>query len=196
MNRLIKRGESVNRLGSRRLGGYLVTFEPSMDSHTGSALFSPHTDFGRERKTITLYHHGLDPAIKRRPIGEAVLDVNDAGVWVEAQLQKRDEYEEMLLELAERGELEWSSAADRRHVRTRSIGHGHNRVERWPLGLEASATPAGQLPRGLVDDRRIERPTKSLIPSGRPRAHGAGGLDSFDARREVRRALHTLKRIL
>lgn len=188
MNRIIKRGEPVARLGSRRLGGYLALFDNSWHR------FSPHTDFGQERKSVTLYFHGLDPSMKRTPVATGRLDVkSDAGVWIEAQLQKREEYEEKLLEMAERGELEWSSAADVRHVRTQKRPSGALDITRWPLGLEASASPAGAVPHLLTNEQRIQKPTKSAFEGGSP---PGGSGDMFDQLREAQRTIHHIKKLL
>jgi hypothetical protein len=119
--------------------------------------------------THVLYGHGWDPALGRRRLGTGRLatrsDGGEAGVWLETQLTARDEYEEMVLELARRGKLGLSSGTAGHLIERKHVGDGVFRIDEWPLGLDASPTPRPAEPRtsfGPVDTPSIP-PLKTLI---------------------------------
>lgn len=147
---LAARGGDIKSLGSRRVGGFLVMFTSEDDPDLTGEYFTKDTDFGPFRQSVALYGHGLDPVLKHRSLDDnAALEVRDAGVWIEAQLQQRDAYEEHILHLVEAGKLGWSSGTAEHLVQKTRKGSA-SRIDRWPLGLDASVTPVPAEPRTRV----------------------------------------------
>ena len=126
MDELLFFGGEVKALGNGKVAGYLVRFGGPTDTDLEGEFFDARTDFGIESgaKLGVFYNHGLDSVLKTRRIGRGTVETQDAGLWIEAQLDLRDEYEQAIYALAEKGKLGWSSGA---------AGHRHGvgRVERW-----------------------------------------------------------------
>ena len=124
-------GGKAQELGSWRVGGYLVEYEGG---------FTPDTDFGPMTRSVALYAHGRDPGMGFRSLDEAArLDRSKAGVWIEAELKKRDAYEEKLMDLVRAGKLRWSSGTPAHLAATEG-----GTIARWPLGLDASLMPTAE----------------------------------------------------
>ena len=155
---LIYYGEAVKVLGEGRVGGYLVRYSDEETPDLEGDFFSNKTDLGIESgsKLPVYYQHGFDPHFKTKRIGRATADFQDVGVWLEAQLEMRDEYERGLLELAEAGKLGWSSGAAGHLVDREQIGKAWH-IKSWPIA-EASLTPTPAEPRNAVLS------VKSLLP--------------------------------
>jgi phage head maturation protease len=160
---LVAFGSAIKTLsdsGDRlRIGGHLVLFgSPEAHDATPSRdYFTPRTDFdlssGGATSTV-YYHHGLNAALKARPLGKASLSLDEAGVWMEAELQARDAYEAKILEMVRRGKLGLSSGTAvhlvERAAKTNSSGTLVHEITRWPLGLDASLTPTPGEPRTMA----------------------------------------------
>lgn len=150
---LIADGSSVKALPGGKVGGYLVRFSTENDPDLTGEYFTAETDFGDAEKSPVLFHHGLDDKMGRRKIGSGELKPDEVGVWIEAQLNLRDEYEKAIYEMADKGKLGWSSGTAAHLVDRDQTG----KILSWPLGLDASLTPTPAEPRnGAV-------PLKSLI---------------------------------
>ena len=133
-------GDAIKALDdSGRVGGYLVRFSTENDPDLTGDYFTAKSDFGESEKLPVLYHHGFDKAIGKRKIGVANLRKDDVGLWAEAQLQMRDEYEKKIFELAKDGKLGWSSGAAS-HAVEREASNKAAWVKQWYLA-EASLTP-------------------------------------------------------
>lgn len=147
---LVTIGPAVKALGDGRIGGYLVMFgDPANTDLTGD-YFTADTDFDLEDgigKSTVLYHHGQDATLKRRKLGRAALRTDEVGVWIEAQLQQRDDYERAIYDMAEAGKMGWSSGTAPHLVERERQAGGANKITRWPLGLDASVTPIPAEPR-------------------------------------------------
>lgn len=156
---LVYFGGPVKTLGDGRVGGHLVLFgDPEMpDLSPARDYFTPETDFDldepEDRRSV-YYHHGADPVIGQRKLGKARLGRDDVGVWIEAQLELRDEYEQAIYELAAAGKLGWSSGTVA-HLMGREKAGNASRVTRWPIA-EASLTPTP------ADWRNVATPLKAL----------------------------------
>ncbi|MBI3947118.1 MAG: hypothetical protein HY321_14430 [Armatimonadetes bacterium] len=122
----------------------------------------------------TYYHHGTDKKVGKRPPGEAVaeLEVDEVGVWMEAQPKLRDEYEQAIWEMVKAGKLDLSSGTAAHLVERKKVGEAHE-ITRWPLGLDASLTPTPAEPRtsavsvkSLLDEDGAEAdpPEKEALP--------------------------------
>lgn len=136
--------------GTVTVGGYLVVFG-SPDEHDATPMrdyFTKSTDFDIEDgdKTTVYYHHGLDPTLKARKLGTGTLSIKDAGVWFEAQMRSRDEYEAKIMAMVKAGKLGLSSGTANHLVERERVGQAHH-IKRWPLGLDASLTPTPGEPR-------------------------------------------------
>jgi len=138
-------GGVVKALPDNKVGGYLVTFG-GLDM-TGD-YFDKDTDFGEYSRLPVLYHHGFDEKMKTRRIGTAEVKQDDLGLWAEAQLNMRDEYEKMVYEMAQNGKLGWSSGAAA-HVVNKEDDEKGSHITQWYMA-EASLTPCPAEPRNSV----------------------------------------------
>lgn len=179
---LVYFGSEVKALGDGRVGGYLVRFSTADDPDISinRDFFTPETDFGELKQADVYYQHGLDPVIGQRVIGKGDLKTDDVGVWIEAQLSMRDEYERAIYELAKSGKLGWSSGTLPHLVKREPVGNA-NRVVKWPIGLDASMTPTPAEPRnGVV-------PLKSLYAQMRtPEGAGDASVSAQGAEKATR----------
>ena len=97
-------------------------------------------------KRPVLYFHGMDKAVGPGPIGtEVKWEQRDGGIWLEAQLSKSGQYQEYILDLAKRGLLGYSSAANP-HSKVVSAS---KMIERW-MWMETSLLPIPANPFGMV----------------------------------------------
>lgn len=125
-----------------KFGGWLVCF----DTHDVSSLrdrFTKSTDFDiqdGDRRSL-YYNHGLDGTVKRTRLGDCHVSVKDAGVWIEGEIKKRDDYlkkhaESIAVNIKRFG---LSSGAPAHLVERERVAGGHE-VKMWPIA-EASITP-------------------------------------------------------
>lgn len=141
MDELLFFGGEVKALGNGKVAGYLARFGAPNDVDLEAEFFDAGTEFGIESgaKLGVFYNHGLDSVLKTRRIGRGTITAQDAGLWIEAQLDLRDEYEQAIYQLAEKGKLGWSSGAAG-HLIERVPAGKATRIAQWPMG-EASLTP-------------------------------------------------------
>lgn len=142
-------GGHVKALGNGKVGGHLILFsgpdEPDISPMRD--FFTPDTDFGPHTTSLVFYDHGLDPTLKRRVLDrKAQLSKDDVGVWIEAQLALRDQYEQAIYEMAMNGKLGWSSGTAAHLIEREPVANSH-KICAWPLGLDASLTPTPAEPR-------------------------------------------------
>jgi phage head maturation protease len=151
---LVHYGGEVKALGGGRVSGYLVVFgtaeQPDLSMQRD--YFTKATDLDIEdgdRKSV-YYAHGLDPQLKTKRIGSATVKTDDVGVWIEAQLSLRDEYEKAVYGLVEAGKMGWSSGAPSHLVTRKAVeaksGESVHEILSWNLS-EASLTPTPAEPR-------------------------------------------------
>ena len=131
---------------SGKIGGYLVRFSTADDPDLAGDFFTAETDFGPIKTSPILYHHGMDQQIKGARLGIGELEIKDAGVWMQGQLDLRNEYEEAIFEMAKQGKLGWSSGTASHLVEREAVGKSWH-IKSWPLGLDASLTPTPCEPR-------------------------------------------------
>lgn len=152
-------GDAVKALGEGKVGGYLVRWGGNGDVDLTGDYFTKDTDLGiSEGDRLPVYfEHGYDPVIKSRKLGRGEIQrFDDIGVWFEAQLELRDEYERKIYELAEAGKLGWSSQAGGSLV-AKEAGMGGTFIATWPL---AEAT----LTKSPAEYRNTAIPLKSIYP--------------------------------
>lgn len=126
-------GSAVKALEDNRIGFYAVLFD-RVDLQ--GERFTKSTDFGMQEQIPVLYQHGQDPTLKARSLGVAqVVRRDDVGLWMEAQLDLRDEYEKAIMQMVKDGKLGVSTGA-LSHIVAREGGV----IKTWWLG-EVSLTP-------------------------------------------------------
>lgn len=145
-------GGSVKALGNGKVGGYLVTFSDETTPDLTGDFFTKDTDFDVEDgdRRSAYYAHGLDKHMGVKKLGTLTVKTDEVGVWVEAQLNLRDDYEKAILDMAAKGKLGWSSGAPSHLVTRKSIevkdGVKVHEILTWPIA-EGSLTPTPAEPR-------------------------------------------------
>ena len=106
--------------------------------------FGPDTDFMLDLAPtkLVLYDHSLGDV--KHAIGKtSLVEPDEFGIWIEAELDRNKSYVNMVLQLVEKGALGWSSG---------SVGHLTRRngksITQWPI-VELSLTPTPAEPRTL-----------------------------------------------
>ena len=143
-------GSAVKALGNGKIGGYLVRHTSAAAADLQGDYFTSESELGFYKEVPVLYHHGMDKSVGRRVIGLANLVRDDIGLWVEAQLAMRDEYEKEIYMLAEKGKLGWSSGAVAHMVEREQKNTGTAWVKTWWVA-EASLTPTPAEPKNIAD---------------------------------------------
>lgn len=145
---LIYFGDAVKALGEGKVGGYLIRWGNQEDVDLVGDYFTPDTDLGitPESKLPVYYEHGYDSKLKSRRLGRGTVTAfDDVGVWFEAQLEMRDDYEKRIYQLAEAGKLGWSSGAAG-HLVEKELAGKSNHIKSWVVA-EASLTVQPAEPR-------------------------------------------------
>lgn len=176
---LIAYGSEIKALGDGKVGGYLIRFSTPEDPDLTGDFFSKDTEYGPNTNPPLFYHHGMDGTLKTRMIGTGGWKIDDVGLWYEAQLAMRDEYEQMLYQMVEAGKMGYSSGALSHLVERESVGKAYW-IKTWIIG-EASLTPTPAEPRNSV------MPLKSLgenIPLTLPDQKATAEADEQPARSE------------
>lgn len=147
---LLQFGGAVKALDdSGRVGGWLVEFsDPATRTGTPDIdrqFFTIRTDFDFDpnnavKSSTVYYDHGLNATIKKRKIGRGKMEIKDAGVWMEAELELRDDFEKNIFAMVKAGKLGWSSGSLPHLVDVKSVGD-FEEIINWPLGGDASLTP-------------------------------------------------------
>jgi hypothetical protein len=124
---------------------------PDMSAY--SDYFTKSTDLwlGRWADRPMLYHHGQDDATRDDPVigvwTKAWAD--DAGVWMQGQLDKAHRYHAAIKELTRRGLLRISTDSAPHLVQRQAQPNGTNEIKVWPV-YAASLTPTAAEPRLLT----------------------------------------------
>ena len=174
-------GGAVKALGNGKIGGYLVRYGDPDNADLVDDFFNDETDYGPHDTSLVFYNHGLDDTLKRRVLDKkAQLKQDEVGVWIEAQLALRDAYEKYIYEQVEAGKMGWSSGTADYLVERNQVGKAYH-ITSWPLGLDASITPAPAEPRNSVIPLKSLGVSALSIPElvDEPEAAGdAAGSDS------------------
>lgn len=139
---LISFGGEIKALGNGRVGGYLVRFTDENAPDLEGDFFTKDTDYDfidGDPATV-YYHHGYDPYLGHRKLSKGSMKMDDVGVWIEAQLKLRDEYELAVYQMALEGKLGWSSGTLNHLVQRERKGAAYW-IKSWPLGKDATMTP-------------------------------------------------------
>lgn len=138
---LVSHGSALKALTTPgKVGGYLMLWSDASRKDVTGTFFTRHTEYewqGKETRPA-LYHHGLDPQLGQKRIGNGweLKRADDVGLWVETQLDLRDHYEAAIYQLTKAGKLGLSSGTAEHLIETKSSGE----ITRWPL-VEGSFTP-------------------------------------------------------
>lgn len=151
---LVRYGGELKALSNNKLGGYLVVFGDESNTDLVGDFFTQETNFYVKsvdgHQIPALYHHGLDAKIGNRILGEMTLKMDEVGVWMETQLQMRDDYDRAIEELARQGKLGLSSGSLPSLVNRQPTANGKaHKITSWGLD-EGSFTPAPCEPRTFV----------------------------------------------
>ena len=92
---LIAYGTEVKALGGGKIGGYLVRFSDASQPDLTGDYFDAKTAINMPDDLPLLYNHGMDGTLKKRVIGRVKTKADDVGVWADAQMDLRDEYEKI-----------------------------------------------------------------------------------------------------
>lgn len=157
---VVYHGGDIKALGDGRVGGYLVRFSGPTDPDLTGEFFTKDTQFGTNMQPPVLYHHGMDGHMKARIIGSSTLKMDDVGLWIEAQLDLRDEYEKAVYgRLVAEGKAGWSSGAAT--VEYEPLGKSYW-IKTW-LIAEASITPIPAEPRNAAIPIKSLPPVEELV---------------------------------
>ncbi len=164
-------GSEVKALGEGKVGGFLVQYSEHKDPDLVRDFFDAKSDLDIENgeRLSVYYDHGLDATLKNRKIGRGAVEYKDAGLWLEAQLDRRDAYEAYVYKMAEEGKLGWSSGPAQHLVRREPVGKSMH-ITHWPI-KEASLTPMpAEFRNGVVmlkslPQINLEEAVKSLTPN-------------------------------
>lgn len=146
---LIYFGGEVKSLGGNKVGGYLVRFGDAFKTDLEGDYFIPETDFDvdwtESVKSSVYFNHGLDKTLGKKKLGggiKATLNKpDDIGIWIEAVLDERNEYEAAILSLVKDGKMGWSSGTAAHLIEKEKVGRAY-KIVKWGLGLDATITPA------------------------------------------------------
>jgi phage head maturation protease len=153
-------GSEVKTRGNDIVDGHLVLFSTKADPDISLKrdFFTPNdTDYDLEftDRSRVYYQHGLDKQLGTTKLGVGEMKQDDAGIWIEAQLQQRDDYEKAVFKMAKAGKLGWSSGVPAHLVRREKQDNGAHKVLYWPLGLDASLTPNPAEPRTFASVKSL-----------------------------------------
>ena len=153
-------GGSVKALGDGRVGGHLVRFTNEDEPDLEGEFFSKDTDFGEHVSSPVYYAHGMDTKLGPRVLSTGEMKIDDVGVWIEAQLELRDEYEQFIYRMAEAQKIGWSSGTASHLVERVPGAEGKATwIKRWPLGLDASLTLTPAEPKNVAMPLKSWEPT-------------------------------------
>lgn len=155
-------GSAIKMLDDNRIGGYLVSFTDETTRDLDGDYFSKATDLSTPHSLVgmpVIFHHGLNGRMVDTPIGEIkTAKVDDHGLWVEAILKERADYEKFVQQwyadkdapltvddyakavgfiksLVQSNKAGWSSGANPNTVRFTRDGF----IKKWAI-YEASVT--------------------------------------------------------
>jgi HK97 family phage major capsid protein len=148
---LIQFGGQVKRDRKGHYGGHLVLFGSPDEKDLYGDYFTSGTDYDLQegQRSATYYQHSFDYHFKSSVLGRATLGMDDLGIWIDTQVQIRDEYLEALDQMIADGMMGWSSGTAGHLVEYQRTGKAYW-IKRWPLGLDASITPSPADPRQSV----------------------------------------------
>jgi len=160
---LVQLGDTVKALGNNKFAGRAVRWGSPGDVDLIGDYFHAKTYYGEvEGNTYPIYYqHGFDGTLKNLQIGTAKLNIDEEGLWLEGQLEIREEYlsrneaEEAqkwlrpIYKLLDGGVLGLSTGALSHLASGRFMGKSFQ-WDQWIIG-EISLTPNPAEPRAEAD---------------------------------------------
>lgn len=134
---------TIKALTPNRVGSYLCIWGSPTKTDIAGEWFAQDTQeltaiFDSVGRVPAIYHHAIDDTLKSLVIGTVdTMKADDVGLWIEAQIQRRKEYEKFIEPLIDRQALGWSSGT---LPMARRVNKATGKIERWPI-VEASMTP-------------------------------------------------------
>ena len=110
--------------------------------------FTKNTDFNFDwfAERPVLYDHGTDIKVGAGVIGRQIsYEETELGIWARVQIDRANDYAEMILELTEQGLMGFSSGSLGRHVTVDAKGE----ILTWPW-IELSITPTPANPYAMI----------------------------------------------
>ena len=163
--------DTITRLGEKAVideegivSGWLAPFGgPFAGKDLDGEYFSAKTDFALDYyPTIpVLFGHGRDEAIGHAKVGEITIkEIRDQGVWVEGHLDRQSQYYDAIRELADKGDMFWSSGA-LAHLVKRTAKTGE--IKQWPIAeATLTLTPANPMAGATVKEPEGGNPASLL----------------------------------
>lgn len=190
---LVSYGGEVKALGNGLTGICVARFSDSSDPDLMKDYFDAETDFDIEdgEKLSIYFDHGMDDLLNNKRLGREPIEIKDAGVFLQHQLDLRDEYEAAIYKLAEMGKLGASSGPAQHLVRRERKGNAFH-ITHWPLkevsytvrpaDHKNSVLPMKSLARidlkSYLDNQPIEpEPTPEALPEVTPVTADAAGAE-------------------
>ena len=134
---------AIKALRPNRVGAYLCLWGSPAVKDLSGEWFAPDTEeltsiFKAVGVLPAIYHHAIDSGIKSTVIGLVdVMEPDDTGLWIEAQIKEHEAYQRLIEPLVRKGMLGWSSGA---LPGARRVNKATGKITRWPI-VEASMTP-------------------------------------------------------
>lgn len=143
---LVGFGSALKYLGNGKVAGHGVLFTDQTKHDLYKDYFDKESDLDIEdgdRRTA-YFNHGLDKTLKNTKLGKAEFNFDgEVGLWMQAQIDERQEYSKAVLKLADDGELGLSTGALSHLVIREAKGNGVHYVKNWPVGeISLTTTPA------------------------------------------------------
>lgn len=160
--------DTLTRIGQKAIvdeegtvSGWLAPFGgPFNGKDLDGEYFSQRTDFALDYyPTIpVLFAHGRDPEVGASKVGEITIkEIRDQGVWVQGHLDRQSDYYGAIRELADKGDMYWSSGA-LAHLVKRTAKTGE--IKQWPIA-EATLTLTPANPNA---EASVKEPTITEAP--------------------------------
>lgn len=143
-------GGEVKALGNGLTELCVVRFSDPSDVDLVKEYFDATTDFDIEEgdKLSVYYQHGMDATLKNKRFGREPVYFKDGGIFLQHQLDLRDEYEAAIYRMVEMGKMGGSSGPAQHLVRKEKKGDAVH-ITHWPL-KEISYTPTPMDPHNSV----------------------------------------------
>lgn len=148
----IKNGSELKFIDNK-VEGYLVRFTDLKNPDLTNDYFTLDTNFGGVKEIPIFYNHGQSEFMDSVQIGQGILEYKADGIYISGELEvknpqkflaqelkKRKDYISMVAELAQMGNLGWSSGAAGHLVHREPQKNGTHEIKQWILA-EASLTP-------------------------------------------------------
>jgi len=185
---------TIKRLGEGRVGGYGMVWGSPEQRDLEGQYFTPETYLGDviglpdnvRGQTIKaqipwLFDHTLeDLPVTVQKYGDVrdyelgtvdTVKVDDMGVWIEAQLKRHDEWAHAVMQLVDRGALQWSSGSAPLYAKVAPDGQ----IKAWPV-VEWSSTPTPAEPRRTQNVRLKHFVNDQDTPAEAQAAEAARGI--------------------